>query len=142
VSRQHELDVQTADGLVQAIGGNARRQKMPKAVLTRSALRRGKRIALIGAPATRAVMLLGKISEVQEVCERACNREGIVDRHARELVGERDEFGVLAAAGAFGQRSYSLDSAEDTFTRMSSEGFSQQVAKQPDIVTKRSVRIS
>ncbi len=57
-----------------------------------------RRVAQVGAAPAHAMMLLGDVGEVEEVREGAGDRQRVVHGHARQLVGQHAEVGVVAGA--------------------------------------------
>ena len=111
VCGRHQLDTERAHRLVQRVGRHASGQQAPERVLAGAALRRGARVALVGAAAADAVVLLGDVGEIQEVRERARHRQRFVDRHLLEDTRQRRKVRVAAAPRLLRQRTDPLRGA-------------------------------
>ena len=139
--RQHELDLECAHRLVQSRGRHPACHEPAERLFRRAALGTRARIAEIGATAADAMMLLGDVRQVQEVCERAGERNRGVDRQLLELGGQRLEVAIRARAGRLGHGADALDGLEQPIAFVGAERVAQQLAEEPDILSQRFVRI-
>ena len=86
-------------------------------------------------------MLLGDVRQVQEVGERPRDWQRGANRHSREFVRQPFEISLRSAAGALCQCPHPFDGAEELVPFDRSQGVPEQIAEQPDVLTKRFVRI-
>ncbi len=80
------------------------------------------------------MMLLGDVSEVQEVRKRPCHWHGGLDRHARQFGAERVEIVGVACAGPvaparLGESPHRFDAIEERRSLLLSERLPQQFAQ-------------
>jgi hypothetical protein len=80
--------LQRANGVIQALCGDAVGQQARKAFVARATLRLRVGIQLVRAAATDAVMLFRDVGQMEEMSKGTRYRYRIVERHASELVGE------------------------------------------------------
>ena len=136
VRREDQLDAQAADGLVQAVRGDAGGDQPAERLVTRPDLRRRALVALVVAAASDAMVLLGDVGQVEEVREGARHGQGLVDRHLLEDARQRGEVRVAAAARLLGQRAHALDQLENRLALVATERLAQQFTQQPDVVSE------
>ena len=79
-------------------------------------------------------MLFGDVRQVKEVCEGARDRQRVVKRNARELVGQYDEVRTVATPPALGERAHAFDRLEDSFPGLCFQSLAEQLTEQPHVV--------
>ena len=140
---QHELDPQRADRLVQRVARHAGRGQPRERFIDGSGLRRGGRIALIGAPASHAVVLLRDVREVQEVRERPGDRQGLGNGHRRQFERQlvQGSLPLTRPSSRFRSVAHPLDALEEGVPLLVAQRLAEQRAEQPHVIPQRLVRI-
>jgi hypothetical protein len=87
------------------------------------------------------MVLLGHVRQVQEVRERASQRDRCVDRQFAELGCQRLEVAVGPGPGGLGHSTDSLDRLEKPRPFMLAQRFAQEFSEEPNILSQRFVRI-
>ena len=139
---EDQLHLLPGDRLMQLVGRDAVRQQRRERVLERGALRRRLRIALVLAAPADAVVLLGDVGQVQEVRERAGDRQRLVQRHPAEEVREGAERGGITRPPLLRQGAHALHALEDAIARLLADRVAQQAAQVADVPAEARVRIS
>ena len=141
---EDEIDPQREDRGIQPVRPNRGGQSR-ECLFDRSHLGRRARIALMHAAPADAIVLLGDVGQVQELRERARDRQRGVHRHGGELLGQLGEgvsrFRPRAGAGALGARAHPLDTLIEGFPFLADERVAEQLAEQPDIISQRLRRL-
>ena len=138
--RQNQLHAHRAERPHEIRGRHALLEQAIECFLARSALEPALRIARVIAPAADAMVLLGDVGEMQEVSERASERQRGLDRHLAQQIGEPVEVGRVFAR-TLGERAYALDAFEQAFIAVFPEHASQQLAEEPYIISKWKMRL-
>jgi hypothetical protein len=132
--RQDELDRKRRDSGVQPLRGNPGRDETSEAVGARTALRRGRGLALIGTPPTDAMVLLGDVGEVQKMGERASDRQGGCDRQPRELARQDIELLVVTRMSAFRERPDTFNGVEQVGAAVGAQRLAEKFTEKPNII--------
>ncbi len=137
----HELDAQAAHRAVQVVRRHTGREQARQRFLDRGRLGSRARVALIGAAAAHAVVLLGDVGQVEEVRKAPRNRERRLDRHRAELAGQCFESIRRRHACAFGERAHALDALEERLAFLPAQRLAQQFAEQAHVVAEGAMRV-
>ena len=86
-------------------------------------------------------MLLGDVRQIQEVSERAGQRDRSVNRQLRELGGQRLEVAIGPCARGLAHGPDALDGLEQPRALVSPQRLPQQLAEESNVLSQRFVRI-
>ena len=139
--REHELDAQPANGVVQRGGCDATRDKTLERLLTGARLRRRMAIGEVGTSPPNTVVLLGDVGKIQKVGKGARERRRRFDGKPRKIRCQLRKLRLVARTRRLRQSAHALDGFEQRVAAMCSQRVAEELPQQPHIVAQRLVGI-